>query len=95
MKWLDDLMDRLGEKLIPRAIVEKYEKDVVGNSFDVLKIPKTSKYYEAYMVGFIHGKSAYKSGHFMRIEITIDRMIKYKKEAESKVAADAMAEAKI
>lgn len=95
MKWFDHIIDALANKMVTTEQLDSYEKGVIGNSFDRLHIPKTSKYYEAYMIGFLHGGQSQRRDASGFIGIVIDRVIKRKKAAEVEVAQKAVSEIKL
>lgn len=92
MKLLERLMASLLKSVVTDEMRDQYERDVIGGSFDVLKVPKTSLYYQAYRIGFIHGYASQQQGDDTRktVELTIKRVIDHRQEQEGKVVTDAV-----
>jgi hypothetical protein len=92
MQFIKTLKDALIKAAVPDKMRDQYEHDVMGGSFDVFKLPKTSRYYQAYYIGFLHGAESQKKGDHTKkmVELTIDRVIDGAKEREKAAAAAAV-----
>lgn len=71
------------------AAIDRYEQNVLNASFDVKRVPKTSKYYEAYMIGFLHGAEAAQNKLEGKYTIALHLIIERKKKREQEAAIKA------
>lgn len=89
--WLPDFLKTAIKKHL--NIEEKskhYERDVLNNSLKVFNIYPTSKYYQAYLAGFVHGATAKEKERDHFILVLIEDIIDRKKEAEREMATAAV-----
>ena len=90
MSLFGKIVEGLLDKMVTQKMSDEYEKSVIIPCLEKFKLPSTSRYYQAYYVGLLHGREAQKSGRGATVEAIVERVVKRKKEQEKAVADKAV-----